>query len=57
VHRDLESELADAAAHAIHRGVVLARIAGLEDQAVDVPSLDLMVGAAVSCESIASPLG
>ena len=39
-HRDLEAELADAAAHAIHRGVVLAGIAGVEDQLVDRPLLD-----------------
>jgi hypothetical protein len=36
-----ESELAGAAAHAIDRGVVLAGIAGVEDQLVDGPDLDL----------------
>ena len=40
-HRDLEAELADAAAHAIHGGIVLAGIAGVEDQPVDGPGLDL----------------
>jgi len=38
-YRNLEAELADAAAHAIHDGVVLARIAGIEDQAVYGPDL------------------
>ena len=39
-HGNLEAELADAAAHAIHGGVVLARVAGVEDEPVDVPDLD-----------------
>ena len=39
-HRDLEAELADAAAHAIDGGVVLARIAGVEDELVDRPLLN-----------------
>jgi hypothetical protein len=34
-YRDLEAELADAAAHAIHGGVVLARVARVENQPVD----------------------
>ena len=40
-HRNLEAEFADAAAHAIHGGVVLARVAGVEDEAVDRPDLNL----------------
>ena len=43
-HGDFEAELANAAAHAIHRGVVLARIAGVEDQPVDRPNLDFRGG-------------
>ena len=39
-HRDLESELADAAAHAIHRGVVLSGIARVKNKLVDRPLLE-----------------
>ena len=39
-HGNLEAELADAAAHAIDRGVVLSRVACVEDQLVDGPGLD-----------------
>ena len=39
-HGDLEAELANAAAHAIDRGVVLAGIACVEDQSVNGPNLD-----------------
>jgi hypothetical protein len=39
-HGDLESELPDADAHAIDRGVVLAWISRIEDQLLDRPSLD-----------------
>jgi hypothetical protein len=39
--RHFEAELAEAAAHAIHCGLVLPRIAGIEDQAVDGPGLNL----------------
>jgi hypothetical protein len=39
--RDFETEFTDAGAHAIHGGVVLARIAGVEDQLVDGPDLNL----------------
>jgi len=39
--RDFEAELADAAAHPIHRGVVLPGVAGVEDQAVNRPDLNL----------------
>ena len=46
-HGDLEAELANAAAHAIHRGVVLAGIACVEDQLVDRPSLDFSGEAAM----------
>jgi hypothetical protein len=42
-YRDLEAEFADAAAHPINCGVVLARIAGLEDQSVYWPDLDLKI--------------
>ena len=31
-YRDLEAELADAAAHAIHGGIVLARVARVENE-------------------------
>ncbi len=51
-HRNLEAELADAAAHAIDRGVVLAGIACVEDQSVDRPNLDLRGWTVVSCESM-----
>ena len=44
-NRDLEAELADAGTHAIHRGIVLARVAGVEDQAVDGPDLNLRLAA------------
>src|ERR1700676_4111479 len=40
-HRNLESKLADAAAHAIHCGVVLAWVAGVENKPVNVPNLNL----------------
>jgi hypothetical protein len=40
-HRNLESELANAAAHPIHNGVVPARIACVEDELVDRPLLDV----------------
>jgi hypothetical protein len=39
-YRDLEAELADAAAHAIHGRVVLARVAGVENKFVNWPVLD-----------------
>jgi hypothetical protein len=39
-HRDFEAELANAAAHAIHRGVVLAGIASVEDELFDGPLLN-----------------
>ena len=39
-HGDLASELPDANAHAIDRGVVLAWISRIEDQLLDRPSLD-----------------
>jgi hypothetical protein len=39
-YRDLEAELADAAAHAIHDAVVLAGIASVENQAVNRPDVD-----------------
>ena len=38
---NLKSELADGATHAIHSGVVLARIVSVEDQPVDRPNLNL----------------
>src|ERR1035438_802062 len=38
--RDFETKFADTAAHAIHRRVVLARVAGVKDQLVDGPHLD-----------------
>jgi hypothetical protein len=41
-YRDLESELADAAAHAIHSGIVLAGVAGVENEFVDWPVLDVL---------------
>jgi hypothetical protein len=34
-HGDFEAEFPDAAAHAIHGGVVLSRIANIEDQPFD----------------------
>ena len=40
-HRDLEAELANAAAHAIDRGVVLAGVASVEDETINVPNLNL----------------
>jgi hypothetical protein len=40
-HRDLEAEFADAAAHAIHGGVVLAWVAGVENKPVDGPDFYL----------------
>ena len=40
----LKTELADAGAHSVNDGMVLARIAGVEDQAVDGPDLDLKRG-------------
>jgi hypothetical protein len=40
-HRDLEAELTNAAAHAIDRSVVLAGIASVEDELIDVPGLNL----------------
>ena len=40
-HGNLEAELADAAAHAIDGGVVLAGIAGVENELIDRPDLDL----------------
>src|SRR5260370_789299 len=42
-HGNLEAELADGGAQAIHRSVVLARISGVKDQAVNRPRLDLLV--------------
>src|SRR3954463_13184300 len=39
-HRNFEAEFPDAAAHAIHGGVILAGVAGVEDQPVDGPILD-----------------
>ena len=41
-HRDLEAELADAAAHAVHGRIVLPRVACVEDQPVDRPDLNLV---------------
>src|SRR5215468_3606651 len=41
-HRDLETELTDAAAHAIDGGVVLARVADVENELVDGPVLHPM---------------
>ena len=40
-HGNLEAEFADAAAHAIHDGVVLAGITSVEDEAVNRPDVDL----------------
>ena len=40
--RDLETELPDGRAHAIHRGVVLARIAWILDEPFDRPQLDAL---------------
>src|ERR1039458_6399842 len=37
---NFETKFADTAAHAIHRRVVLARVAGVKDQLVDGPHLD-----------------
>ena len=39
-HRNFETKLTDAAAHAIDDSVVLPGIAGVKDQTVDGPSLD-----------------
>src|SRR5215469_11967880 len=39
-HRSLEAELADAGAHPIDNGVVLSRIAGVQDKAINWPDLD-----------------
>jgi hypothetical protein len=39
-HRNLETELADAGAHAVNGGIVLSRVAGVEDQPVEGPDLD-----------------
>jgi hypothetical protein len=39
-HRDFESELADRCHHAVHRGIVFARISGVEDQPINMPDLD-----------------
>jgi hypothetical protein len=41
-YRDLESELPNARAHAIDGGIVLAGIAGVEDQPVDGPDFGLL---------------
>src|SRR4051812_25809448 len=38
---DLKAELANATTHAIHRGVVLSRIASVEHQPVNVPRLNI----------------
>ena len=43
-YRNFESELADAAAHAIHGGVVLARVARILDESFERPSLDVLRG-------------
>jgi hypothetical protein len=40
-HGTLEAEFPEAAAHAIHGGVILARVAGIEDEPVDGPALNL----------------
>ncbi len=42
-HRDLEAELPDARAHAVHDRIVLSRVARVEDEPVDGPDLDLRV--------------
>ena len=39
-HRNLEAELADAAAHGIDHGVIFSGITGVEDEAVDGPGSD-----------------
>src|ERR1041385_8212097 len=41
-HRDLETELSDTAAHAIHGRVVLAWVARIEDQPVNGPYQNLL---------------
>jgi hypothetical protein len=41
-HRDFEAELADAAAHAIDGGIVLAGVPGVEDELVDWPQLNAL---------------
>jgi hypothetical protein len=38
--RNLKAKLTNAAAHAIHRRIVLARVARIKDQPVDGPGLD-----------------
>jgi hypothetical protein len=40
-HRNLEAELTDAAAHAIDGGVILPRVARVEDEPIGVPGLNL----------------
>jgi hypothetical protein len=40
-HRDLEAEFANRGAHAIHSGVVLPRVACVENEPINEPSLDL----------------
>jgi hypothetical protein len=52
-YRDLETELTDAVAHAIDGGVILAGIACVEDQLVDLPGLDF--GGRRRCKQMKSP--
>ena len=40
--RNLEAELADRGAHAIHGGVVFARIARILDEAIDGPNFNVL---------------
>jgi hypothetical protein len=40
-HGTLEAEFPEAAAHAIHSSIVLARVASIEDEPVDGPALNL----------------